>query len=239
MSSSEIIVIGNGLSLPSEGGKKKSKKNFNKKKRKTDTIPEPEPLSSSRCLSLMSLPCNWTWWMLALFSPRTRFVLSTPSDISGPGRLFSEHNSVPACLVKCWGLNCQLYVVMRMFLCFFFLLFSLCLRSLLQVFFFSFFFAYGCGESERLCGVCAAWVRRLPAATSEDAEKRWYCVRCEHREVLWTLVLWMSGSVCLWFQGWSSTFGSDSATAPLKKHLSVSDQATWNYSHNLSVVVFF
>lgn len=189
MSSSEIVVIGNGLSLPSEGGKKKSKKNFNKKKRKTDTIPEPEPLSSSRCLSLMSLPCNWTWWMLALFSPRTRFVLSTPSDISGPGRLFSEHNSVPACLVKCWGLNCQLYVVMRMFLCFFFLLFSLCLRSLLQVFFFSFFFAYGCGESERLCGVCAAWVRRRLQRRVKMQKKddtvfvvnigkcfeRWYC----------------------------------------------------------------
>ena len=34
MSSSEIVVIGNGLSLPSEGGKKKQKKkDFNKKKK--------------------------------------------------------------------------------------------------------------------------------------------------------------------------------------------------------------
>lgn len=217
MSSSEIVVIGNGLSLPSEGGKKKSKKNFNKKKRKTDTIPEPEPLSSSRCLSLMSLPCNWTWWMLALFSPRTRFVLSTPSDISGPGRLFSEHNSVPACLVKCWGLNCQLYVVMRMFLCFFFFSF-LCVCDRCCRFFFFLFFLHMVAENLNDCVECAppelddCLQRRV-----KMQKKRWYCVRCEHREVLWTLVLWMSGSVCLWFQGWSSTFGSDSATETFKE----------------------
>ena len=62
MSSSEIVVIGNGLSLPSEGGKKKQKKKKTlirkKNRKKTHTIPEPQPLSSSRCLSLMSLPCN-------------------------------------------------------------------------------------------------------------------------------------------------------------------------------------
>ena len=148
-----------GCLVPVREGRR-NKKNFKKKKRKTDTIPEPEPLSSSRCLSLMSLPCNWTWWMLALFSPRTRFVLSTPSDISGPGRLFSEHNSVPVCLVKCWGLNCQLYVVMRMFLCFFFSSFLCVCNGCCRFFFFFFFFAHGCGESEWLCGVCTAWVRR-------------------------------------------------------------------------------
>lgn len=43
----------------------------------------------------------------------------------------------------------------------------------------------------------------------------------------------------LWFQGCSSTFGNNSTTAPLEKHLLALDQATRNNSHNLSVVIFF
>lgn len=47
------------------------------------------------------------------------------------------------------------------------------------------------------------------------------------------------GQIFLWFQGCSSTFGNNSTTAPLEKHLLALNQATRNNSHNLSVVIFF
>lgn len=58
----------------------------------------------------MSLPCNWTWWMLALFS--REHALSFQPHLTYLGRpvIFRTQFStcLSVCLVKSWGLNCQL-----------------------------------------------------------------------------------------------------------------------------------